>query len=340
MTFEQIIQQLAKKIYAPVYFLQGNETYFITQIVDYIEKHTLSPEEKSLNLRTYYGKTHLLRDVLSYAKCVPMLGDRQVIIVKEAQEMAILQRAEGQKQLGTYLANPSPTTLLVFAYKHKTLKAKSFVGAFKKTASILYTTPKIYERQIISWINAYVQKRHYTIDPKAALLLQNAIGLDLQRFAHALDKIMLNIPAKTAISVDIVAQQIEVARDFNVFELQDAIGNKQVDKAFQIIDYFGKNTKKNPALPMISALVSFFLKILQLHQLPPMPLDAQAKTLQIHPYFIKNYKTAAKNHPLKATLHHLQALYQADLKLKGIDTPALAENQILKEFVASVFAFN
>lgn len=339
MTFEQIIQQLAKKVYAPVYFLQGNETYFITQIVDYIEKHTLPEEEKSLNLRTYYGKTHPLRDVLSHAKCIPMLGDRQVIIVKEAQEMTALQRAEGQKQLATYLANPSPTTLLVFAYKQKTLKAKAFLAAFKKTSSILYTTPKIYERHIVSWINTYVKKRHYTINPKAALLLQNAIGLNLQRFAHALDKIMLNVPAKTAISVDIVAQQIEIARDFNVFELQDAIGNKQVNKAFQIIDYFGKNTKKNPALPMISALVSFFLKILQLHQLPPMPLDAQAKTLQIHPFFIKNYKIAARNHPLKATLHHLKALYQADLKLKGIDTPALTENQILKEFVASVFAF-
>ncbi len=335
MTFQQIIKKLKQSHYAPVYFLQGTETYYLDQITNHIEQHTLPPTQKNLNLRIYYGKEHNLANILSHARCLPMLGNRQVIIVKEAQEMADLQRAEGQKKLIEYLAQPNLKTLLLFVYKHKTLKGKKFTEAFKKGNHILYTTKKTYDNQITSWITNHVSQKGYTITPKATLVLATLLGTNLQLLANELAKIMINLPKGAQITKTWIIDHVGLQREMNVFELQKAIALRQADKAIQVMHYLCQNEKKNPIIPMITLLATFFLKVLQLHHLPPMQASQQATTLQIHPYFLKDYQAATRKHTPSAISHHLQILHRADTQLKGINAK-LPPAEILKETVTRI----
>ena len=336
MTIQQISASLKRGAYAPFYFLQGSEVYYIDQIVAYIEKNALTAAEKSLNFRCYYGKEHAMNEILGRARCLPMLGKRQVVIVKEAQEMSDLHHPKGQKLLLAYLGQANPQTVLVFSYKHKTLRKKALLEAITEHGHTLFSTPKVYERQIPAWMGQFVTKAGYGITEEAKGMLQHLIGTDLRLLSSELKKLMVNISSGDKITGELVTKHIGMQRDVNNFELQRAIEIRETKKALAIVKYFSKNEKKHPAIPLVSLLATFFLKVLQIHHLRGVDGHQQAEKLQVPSYFIKDYLLAAQKHPRSLVVEHLHALHKADLQLKGVAYPATRPSEVIKELVVSL----
>ncbi|MDR2907857.1 MAG: DNA polymerase III subunit delta, partial [Bacteroidales bacterium] len=254
MTFEQIIQNLQNKIYHPIYLLHGEESYFIDEISDYIEKNVLDEMEREFNLTILYGRDCTVDAIVSAAKRYPMMANYQVIIVKEAQDVPKLEN------LVEYVEKAVPTTILVLA--HKTKKVDSRKVFFKRADKIgvTFEAKKLYENQVPAWIKEFVAKKGYAIDTKSSSLLVEYLGGDLSKIANELEKLMLNIPPKSDITPEIIEKYIGISKDFNVFELNKALATKNVLKANQIITHFALNPKENPIQKVIPIVFSFFLK--------------------------------------------------------------------------------
>jgi DNA polymerase III subunit delta len=332
-TPQQVLAALAQKQYAPVYFLQGEEPYYIDLITRYIEENVLSASEKDFNLTVVYGKEQTMSAILTHARRFPMNSEHQVVIVKEAQELQDLNREEGRKHLEAYVKSPQPATLLVWAYKYKTLDASRSLGkVLAQQASLVYAK-KVYDHQVAAWVTAYLRERGLSITEKAILMMQECIGSDLARLASELNKIQLNLGQGTEIDDAMVQAYVGISRTFNAFELQKALAQKDVMKAHQIVLYFEENPRNNPAIPLVALLFSFFSRLLLLHDAKDKSAPALAKLLQVHPYFIQDYLLAAQHYPLRKVIHNIQHLHQADLQLKGVDYPTMSEGTILKELI-------
>lgn len=332
-TPQQVLAQLQQKQYAPVYFLQGEEPYYIDLITHYIEKNVLSAAEKSFNLTIVYGKDQSMHEILTYARRFPMGSERQVVIVKEAQELQDLKSEAGRKLLEAYIQSPQPATLLVLAYKYKTLDARTSLSKVLTQQAVLVYSKKIYDNQIGKWIMAYARERALCITEKATLMLQEYIGSDLSRLVNELNKICLNLEEDTEIDDVMVQTYIGISRTFNAFELQKSLAQKDVLKAHQIVLHFEANPKNNPAIPLVVLLFVFFSKLLLLHHAKDKSTSSLATKLQVSPYFIQEYMLAVQHYPLPKVIENIHHLHQADLQLKGVDYPATPEGQILKELV-------
>ena len=332
-TPQQVLAQLQQKQYAPVYFLQGEEPYYIDLITDYIEANVLSTDEKSFNLTVVYGKDQSIQEILTHARRFPMGSERQVVLVKEAQELQDLRREEGRSLLETYINSPQTATLLVFAHKYKTLDARRSLSKVLAQQAVLVHTKKIYDNQVSAWITAYTREKGLHITEKAAWMLQEYIGNDLARLVNELNKICLNLEKSTEIDDAMVQTYVGISRTFNAFELQKALAQKDGHKAQQIVQYFETNPKNNPAIPLVALLFSFFSKLLLLHHAQNKSTSALAQALQIRPYFVQAYLLAAQHYPLPKVIANIHHLLQADLQLKGVDYPATPEGQILKELI-------
>ena len=337
-SFQKIMEHLKKGSYANVYFLQGEEVYYIDAIVASIEKYGLALDQTKLNFRTYYGKEHGLQEVLGRARCVPMFCTRQVIIVKEAQEMRELATVRGQNMLMSYMKRSNSTTLLLFAYKYKAVKSKTFLEAFKTPCHVLLTTPRVYDSHIPAFVQKYVRHKGYKIAPQAVVSLQGLLGNHLQLLVNELEKVMVHVAQGEEITNDLVVQYVGFYRAFNPFELQQSIADKDVDKAFRVVNYLNGNLKKFPIIPIVGLLTTFFLKILKLHYLSSMHARKKATTLQVHPFFIRDYERAVKQQSIEALISHLKALHNADRQLKGIVGYAKPD-EVLKELVARLLNF-
>ena len=330
-TAQQVLSQLQQKQYAPVYFLQGEEPYYIDLITNYVEKNVLSAAEKGFNLTVVYGKEGTMPAVLSHARRFPMGSERQVVLVKEAQELQDLKREEGRKLLESYLQSPQPATLLVFAHKHKVLDARRSLSKVLAQHAILVHSKKVYDNQVGAWITAYIREKGLSITEKATWMLQEYIGNDLARLANELNKIGLNVEKNTEIDDVMVQTYVGISRKFNAFELQKALAQKDVKKAQQIVLHFTTSPKNNPAIPLVALLFSFFSKLLRLHHAKDKSDAALAKALQISPYFVQEYLPAAKHYPLPKVIENIHHLHQADLQLKGVGYPAMPEGEVLRE---------
>lgn len=335
-TPQQILAALKRKEYAPVYFLQGEEPYYIDLIANYIGENVLSASEKDFNLTVVYGKDHSMGEILTHARRFPMGSEHQVVIVKEAQEQQDLRKEEGGKHLAAYIQSPQPATLLVWAYKYKTLDARKSLSKVLAQKAVLVHTKKVYDYQIGAWITAYVQERGLSITEKANLMLQEFIGSDLTRLANELDKIQINLKQNTEIDDTLVQEYVGISRIFNAFELQKALAQKNIAKACRIVLHFEANAKKNPAIPLVALLFSFFSKLLLLHHAKDSSPSALANVLQVSPYFVQEYILAAQYYPLPQVIKNIHHLHQADVQLKGVDYPAVPEGQVLKELVCKL----
>jgi DNA polymerase-3 subunit delta len=335
-TPQQVLTALEQKQYAPVYFLQGDEPYYIDLITNYIEKNVLSATEKDFNLTVVYGKDHSMSEILTYARRFPMGSERQVVIVKEAQEQQDLKREEGKKQLEAYIQSPQPATLLVWAYKYKTIDLRNSLGKVLAQQAILVHAKQVYDHQMAAWITAYVRDRGLDITEKANVMLQEYIGNNLTRLMQELNKIVLNLKQSTEIDDAMVQTYVGVSRTFNVFELQKALAQKNVIKAHQIVLYFETNPRKNPAIPLVALLFSFFSKLLLLHHAKNKSVPFLATVLQVNPYFVHDYLSAGQYYPLPKVIDNIRYLHQADLQLKGVDYPATSEGHILKELIFKI----
>jgi DNA polymerase-3 subunit delta len=333
ITPQQAFQALQQRQYAPVYFLHGEETYYMDLLNRYLAKNVLTEAEKDFNLTIVYGKDQDMAQVMNYAKRYPVAAERQVVIVKEAQELQDLQSEKGQKLLFGYLQAPNPATILVFSYAHKSLDARTTLSKRLDQVAVVIHTPKLYDNQIPVWINNYVGNKGLKITEKACLMLQEMVGNDLTRLAKELDKVQINLQQSSVIDDTIIQTYVGISKHFNVFELQKALAIKDIYKANQIVFYLASNPKNNSAIPIVALLFSFFTKLLLLHHSQDKNKESLSKLLQINPYFVSEYTTAAQHYALSQVIANIEHLHQADLQLKGINYAAIPEGEILKELV-------
>jgi DNA polymerase-3 subunit delta len=312
-TTNQLITDIKEGKIAPIYFLMGEESYYIDAISDYIESNVLAEEEKGFNQMVLYGKDVSVQDIVSNAKRYPMMAERQVIIVKEAQNLI-----KTIEQLVDYAKNPQPTTVLVFNYKYKTLDKRKALYKTLSKAAVVFESKKIYEDKIPSWIQSFLRSKQISITPKAALMLTEFLGNDLSKIANELNKLEIVVGAKKEITPEIIEENIGISKDYNNFELQKALGNLDHKKAYQIVHYFAQNSKQHPFVLTISILYLYFTKLMTLHTVRDRNPGPVAKALGVSPYFVNEYIAVSRNYPMKRISGVLQTLRTYDTKSKGV----------------------
>lgn len=315
----------------PVYLLTGEEPYFIDYVSDYIEKKLLTEDEKAFNQTVLYGRDVTIEDIVSNAKRYPMMAERQVLIVKEAQDLS-----RTIENLAVYCTNPQPSTVLVICYKYKKIdKRKALYKAIKKNGAII-DEKKLYEDKVSGWITKLLESKGYSISVKASVMLVEFLGNDLGRISNEVDKLTQIVRPEQQITPEVIELNIGISKDFNNFELQNAIGSKDIQKAFRIITYFSQNPKDNPLVMTVALLYSYFSKVLKYHALPSK--SNAARELGINPYFLKDYQLAARNYPMKKVSAILAKLRETDVKSKGVGAVHVSEGDLLKELLIVIFA--
>ena len=327
---KQIVNNIKRGDIKPVYFLMGEEAYYIDAISDFIEANVLSEEEKGFNQMVLYGRDVSIEDVVSNAKRYPMMAERQVVIVKEAQDLS-----RTIESLVSYVENPQLTTVLVFCYKYKSLDKRKKLSKTIAKHGVLYESKKLYENQVPDWIRRVLAGRGYTITPKASQMLVEFLGNDLGKVNNELEKLQLIIKPGEQITPQIIEENIGISKDFNNFELQNAIGSRDLKKAFAIVQYFGQNPKNHPMVLTIALLYSFFAKLLKYHALSNKAEAARA--LGVSPYFIKDYQLAARNYPMKKVSSIISSIREIDMKSKGVGAANLSQGDLLKELLVRIF---
>lgn len=325
----KILADLKNGIYKPIYFLMGEEPYYIDKVADFIEEHALTTEEKGFNQMVLYGRDVSIEDIESHAKRFPMMAERQVIIVKEAQELS-----RTIDKLLNYALQPQPTTVLVLCYKYKTIHKGRKLYKTIKSNGVVLDSKRLYENKVGGWIIDNLRQHNYSIDHKAAHMLVEFLGSDLSKIENELQKLRLISPEGTTITPELIEENIGISKDYNNFELQNAIGERDEIKAHRIITYFAQNPKDNPMVLTISLLYSFFSKLLQYHGLKDR--SQAATVLKIAPYFVKDYALAARNYPMKKVSQVVSLLREADLKSKGVDAANVSQGDLLKELLVKV----
>jgi DNA polymerase-3 subunit delta len=326
MTFEHVIFELSEKKYRSVYFLMGEEPYFIDHIVNYMAEHTLKPEERAFNQIVLYGRDTDIRNILSTARRFPVMSPYLLIIVKEAQQLHDLNG------LDNYLEKPVESTILVFAYKHKKIDKRTKLAKALAEKCFLFESDKIREDKVPAWIAQHLRNKGYQAELKSASLLVDYLGNDLARIENELNKLLLVLPVDTKeITPEMIEKHIGISKDYNNFELTRALALKDTLKAQRIVKYFGQNPRNNPYMLTLSSLFYYFTKILQYHSLPGKQKEHVAKELGINPYFVAEYQQAAKNYPLQKARQVIGLLREYDLKSKGNSTAS--EGELLKELI-------
>lgn len=328
---KQIINDIINRSMKPIYFLFGEEPYYIDAIASYIEKNVLAEEEKGFNQMVLYGKDVSIDEIIGNAKRYPMMAERQVVIVKEAQHLS-----RTIEQLTGYADNPQLTTLLVICYKYKKLDKRKKLYKSVQKSGVLFESKKLYENQVSDWIRKNLQARGYSISHKAAMLLTEYLGTDLSRINNELEKLQLVLPEKSEITPTDIETHIGISKDYNNFELKKAIGERNVLKATRIINYFAQNPKDNPFVLTIALLHNFFAQLLQYHGLSDHSPKSVASALRVSPYFVGEFQTAAQNYPMKKVSGIVSHLREMDLKGKGVGANAISQADLLKELLMKI----
>ena len=328
---KEIVTDIKKRHIKPVYFLMGAEPYYIDKIAGFIEEEVLTEEEKGFNQVVLYGRDVSIEDIIAQAKRYPMMAERQVVIVKEAQELS-----RTIENLTSYVENPQPTTVLVLCYKYKTLdKRKKLYKALLKDG-VLYESKKLYENQVAEWIKRVLAGSNYTISYKASQMLAAFLGTDLTKINNELEKLQLVLPPGSEITPEAIEENIGISKDYNNFELRKAIGEKDRLKATRIVLHFAQNPKDNPLTVTLGLLHNFFSQLLQYHGLQDHSAKNVASRLGINPYFVSEYQTAARHYPMKKAARIVAYLRETDVKSKGVGANALPQGELLKELLVNI----
>lgn len=329
---KQIVADIRSGNIKPIYFLYGEEPYYIDKIAQFIEKNVLSEEEKGFNQMVLYGKEASIDEIVGNAKRYPMMAERHVVIVKEAQELS-----RTIESLAAYAENPQPTTVLVMCYKYKKIdKRKSLYKAVAKNG-VVFESKKLYENKVSDWLRKVVNGKGYSISHKASILLVEYLGTDLSRISKELDKLAIVLPKETQITPEEIEKHIGISKDYNNFELKKAIGERDVLKATKIINYFANNPKDNPFVLTVTLLYSFFSQLLRYHGLNDHSPKSVASALRINPYFVGEFQTAARNFSMKNVSAIIAHLREMDLKGKGVGATAISQSDLLKELLVKIF---
>ena len=310
----------------------GDEPYYIDKIAQFISDNVLTEDEKGFNQMVLYGKETSLEQILSNAKRYPMMAERQVVIVKEAQHLS-----RNIEDLYSYAENPQTSTVLVFCYKYKKLdKRKKLHKTLLANGSVIFESKKLYENQVSDWIRLILKQKGYAISHKAAILLVEYLGTDLSRINNELEKLQLVLPDKTEIDPDLIEKHIGISKDYYNFELKKAIGERNVVKATRIINYFAQNPKDNPFVVTVSLLHNFFTQLLQYHGLSDHSPKNVSSALRINPYFVGEFQTASRNYPMKRVSSIITYLRELDLKGKGVGAYNISQGDLLKELLVKI----
>jgi len=333
MSFEKVLKELKSKQYKPVYFLQGEESYFIDELTDYAAKNIIGEAERDFNQVVLYGKEIDVQAILNEARQFPMMAEHRVVIIKEAQELS-----RTIAKLIDYIQNPTPSTVLIINYKYKKLDGKTKMAKLLKKNGWITTFDKIRDYKLPEWIISYAKTQGYTVSPKAAVLLTEFLGEDLGKVVKTIDKLKIVLEGETLIDDKLVYKNVGISKEYNTFELQKALAKKDVYKANLISNHFAQNPKNYPTVVTVSILYGFFSKLLKYHDLSKkgMPDNQLAGKLGVNPYFVKDYAAAARLYPLNKIARIIGYLRQADLHSKGVDAANLSEGDLLKELVYKI----
>ena len=327
----KIINEIKAGNIKPIYLLMGEEPYYIDKLTEFIENAILTEDEKGFNQMVMYGRDTTMDEVISNAKRYPMMAEKQVIIVKEAQDLA-----KSIDLIENYASNPQPTTVLVLAHKYKSVdKRKKWLKSIQKHG-VVFESKKMYENQVATWITRVLKGKGLTIEPKASAMLVEFLRNDLSRIANDLEKLELVCPKNHTINANDIEVNIGISKEYNNFELIKAIGDNNQLRAYQIADYFANNDKANPLVVTVTTLYGFFYKLFKAHIATDKSQYALASEIGVSPYFVKDYTTAMKYYPLKKVSNAMEVLRQIDLNGKGVGA-TISKNDLLKELLYKIF---
>lgn len=332
MAVEKIIADWKKKQFKPVYWLEGEEEYFIDKAVNYAEHNILNESEASFNLSVFYGRDTSWADVINACRRYPMFAERQVVLLKEAQQMRDIEKLEG------YVENPLESTIFVVAYKDKKVDGRSRLAKLLKQKAVLVTTKKIYDNQLPEWTQELLQSKQLSISPKGLALLVDHIGNDLTRIENEIEKISINLGKRKTITEEDIEEFVGVSKDFNVFELQSALARKDLAKSIRIIQYFESNPKAAPIQLVLPSLYGFFSKVFMVFGAGSQDEKAIATAIGVNPFFVKDYLQAAKIYDYQGVERILLLLHQYNLKSIGINSAGAEDGSLLKEMVCKITA--
>lgn len=326
VSYEEILSDLKNRIFKPVYFLAGEEPYYIDLIVNYIEKNILPEEEKSFNQIIQYGDDTNIAAIIDTARRFPMMSSHQVVIVKEAQSLKKLD------DLILYLEKPLSSTILVFSYKYKTLDKRTKLYKVLGNNGLYFESSRVRDYLIPGWIEQYLMKKGIKTEPTASAMLTEFLGTDLHKIVNELDKLIITLPeGKPVITTTLIEKNIGVSKDYNNFELQKAIGERNIVKANTIILYFANNPKDNPITLTIASLFGFFSKLLTYHYLTDKSKNNVAASLKVNPYFVRDYESSASKYNVSKTVQAISLLRTYDMRSKGFGDPGTEQGELLKE---------
>ncbi|MEI6047280.1 MAG: DNA polymerase III subunit delta [Bacteroidota bacterium] len=327
-TYEEIISDLKKRIFKPVYFLAGEEPYYIDLIINYIEDKVLAEDEKAFNQIILYGDDTNIAAILDTARRFPMMSSHQVVIVKEAQTLKKID------DLILYIEKPLSSTILVFSYKYKTVDKRTKLYKSLESHGSYFESARLRDYQIPAWIERYLMTKGIKTDPSASAMLTEYLGCDLHKIVNELDKLIITLPeGKPNITTLLIEKNIGISKDYNNFELQKAIGEKNILKANMIVHYFANNPKDNPLTLSISSLFGFFSKLLTYHYLTDKSKNNVAAILKVNPFFVKDYESSAAKYNVSKTVQIISFLRIFDMKSKGYGDPGTEPGDLLKELV-------
>lgn len=317
---------------SPVYFFMGEEAYYIDKLSEFIDDTVLTEDEKSFNQMVLYGRDVTMQEILSNAKRFPLMAEKQVIIVKEAQELS-----RSIDQLESYLENPQPTTVLVFCYKYKILDKRKKVYKLLQKNSVLFESKKLREYQIEPWLKRVITGKGYQIEPKASAMLVEFLGTDLAKISNEIDKLSIILPKNSLITADVIEKNIGISKDFNNFELIKAIVDRNSISAYKIVKHFSLNPKNNPLVLTLGLVYSYFSKLLLYHGLKDKSPNNAIKVLKISQYALKDYDIGRKNYPMRKVSQIISILKDVDLKAKGVGAQNINQGDLLKEMLVKIF---
>lgn len=329
--FEEIMSDLKKRIFKPVYFLAGDEPYYIDQITDFIVEKVLSDSEKAFNQVIIYGDDTTINSIIDTARRFPMMSSHQVVIVKEAQSLKRLE------DLLFYVEKPLLSTILVFNYKYKVIDKRTKLYKTLETQGAYFESMRLRDYQVPPWIEKYLMLKGIKIDPDASAMLTEFLGADLHKIVNELDKLLITLPAgKPVITTALIERNIGISKDYNNFELQKALGEKNILKANMIVRYFADNPKDNPVNLTTASIFSFFSKLLLYHYLTDKSKNNVASVLKINPYFVRDYETSAIKYNALKTVQIISLLRTYDMKTKGFGDVSTEPGDLLKELVYKI----
>ncbi|MCC7318542.1 MAG: DNA polymerase III subunit delta [Bacteroidales bacterium] len=326
-TYEQIVANIRNKVFHPIYFLTGEEAFFIDSISEMLEEHVLDESEKAFNMLVMYGRDVDVQMIASQARAYPMTGNYQLLIVREAQDVKDIE------EIGKYLSNIPKSTILVFNYKYKKIDGRKTFAKTVDKIGVFFESKKLYADNIPDWISKYLQQKNYTLTPKAAQIMSDFLGNDLHKVRNEIEKLMISLPAGSKITDVEVESKIGISKDFNIFELQNALGQKDVLKANQIVNYFGANPKDHPLIMVVIILYGFYTKLLKYHYTSDKSRNNLASVLGVSPYFVKNYQDAARNYSVASLHKTIAILREYDLKSKGYGSTSIGDGELYVELI-------